>query len=182
MAAGGLIPSPSDSSFQRMKRVLLIAACAVAGSCAGIRHATDFDPAHGFRGYETYEWALDAHGLEVPEAHHPIREQVDGILRERGYRKVSANADFLIHPHLGPTGMNFREAYGLLDYAPSRNLPVNLDGRDYPADALVLDVIDRRSSLLVWRGSATRVFDAETGRPVRLPPGVEVILRDFPPF
>ena len=164
-----------------MVRLLILGAFLLLQGCAGIRHTADFDPAIGFREYERYEWALDAFGREVPPSHEPVRELVDTALMSRGYSKVSANADFLLHPHLGPEGIDYRAAYRTLEYRPSRNLPINLDGRAHPADALVLDVIDRRSGRLVWRGVATRVFDPDSGRPVRLPLGVEVLLRDFPP-
>jgi len=164
-----------------MLRLLGIGFLVVLQGCAGIRHSSDFDPAIGFREYESYEWALDARGLAVPTSHEAIRDLIDEAFSARGYREVTANADFLVHPHLGPGGIDFRATYQTLEYTPSPNLPLNLDGRDYPADALVLDVIDRGSGRLVWRGVATRVFDPETGRAVRLQLGVEVLMRDFPP-
>jgi Domain of unknown function (DUF4136) len=164
-----------------MKSLFLVVFVAMMPGCAGIRKTVNYDPTAGFREYERYEWASDAAGLEESPEHLEIRAEFDGYLQEGGYERVTANPDFLVNILLGPEGIDFSAAYKSLRYRPSRNLPINLDGRSYPADALVFDVIDRDSRELVWRGVATRVFDAATGRFVRMRLGVEVIMRDFPP-
>jgi len=164
-----------------MKSLILGLLVATTAGCAGIRKSLAYDPTVGFREYERYEWATDAAGVRDSEDRLAIRTEFDGHLKDLGYEWVSANPDFLLHLHLGPDGIDFPAAYRALSYRPSPNLPVNLDGRSYPADALVFDVIDRDSRELVWRGTATRVFDAQTGRFVRMKLGVEIIMRDFPP-
>lgn len=164
-----------------MKQLFLVVLAGVVSGCAGIRKTVEFDPAVNFGEYEHFEWATDAAGIEDSDDRMAIRAVFDRYLKARGYRWVRANPDFLVHFHMAPEGIDFPEAYRTLGYRPSRNLPINLDGRSYPPDALIFDVIDRASRELVWRGVATRVFDAETGRFVRMELGVEVIMRGFPP-
>ncbi len=164
-----------------MKPLILVVLAGLASGCAGIRKTVEYDPSVSFHEYERFEWATDAAGVEDSEERMAIRAVFDAYLTAGGYRWVRANPDFLVHFHMAPDGIDFPEAYRTLGYRPSRNLPINLDGRSYPADALIFDVIDRDSRELVWRGMATRVFDGETGRFVRMELGVEVIMRGFPP-
>jgi uncharacterized protein DUF4136 len=164
-----------------MRSLLLLGVVAVLSGCAGIRKTVNYDGTVGFREYERYEWAADAAGIEDSTEHLEIRAVFDAHLQSRGYQHVSANPDFLVNIHVAQEGIDFPDAYRRFQYRPSRNLPINLDGRPIPADALVFDVIDRASRELVWRGVATRVFDAATGRFVRMPLGVEILMRDFPP-
>jgi Domain of unknown function (DUF4136) len=164
-----------------MRAMIVVVLAALVSGCAGIRKTVNFDETVGFREYERYEWATDAAGLEDSPEHMEIRAEFDKYLRDRGYERVRANPDFLVHLFVAPEGVDFPAAYRTLRYRPSRNLPINLDGRRVSDDALIFDVIDRDSRELVWRGVATRVFDAKTGDFVRMPLGVKIIMRDFPP-
>lgn len=166
-----------------MMRLAISVALVLVGGCAGIRQAVDLDPGADFTKFVRYEWAADAENIEPTEFDLRVQAEFDGLLRERGYRKVRANPDFLVHFHAGPLGIDFQRAYRRLRYRPSLGMPVNLDGRPHGADELILDVIDRRSRELVWRGVATRAFDPddEDRLFVRMALAAEVIMRDFPP-
>lgn len=164
-----------------MKPLLVLGLVAIGSACAGIRTTVEYDPVVSFQGYERYEWATDPAGVTDSPQRLVIHSEFDAHLKARGYQWVRANPDFLVHFHMAPEGVDFPESYRTLGYRPSRNLPVNLDGREYPSDALIFDVIDRDSRELVWRGVATRVFDSATGRFVRMKLGVEILLRGFPP-
>lgn len=164
-----------------MKSILLAVLAGVIAGCAGIRKTVDYDPAVSFHEYERFEWATDAAGIEDSDDRMSIRQAFEAYLLMSGYERVTANPDFLVHFHMGPEGFDFPEAYRTLGYRPSRNLPINMDGRFIPPDALIFDVIDRDTRELVWRGVATRVFDVLTGRFVRMELGVDLIMRDFPP-
>jgi len=165
-----------------MKTLLLLVVALASSGCAGIRKTVDYDPAVSFHEYEGFGWATDAAGVEESDERKAVRAVFDAYLTAGGYRWVrGANPDFLVHFHMAPEGFDFPEAYRTLGYRPSRNLPINLDGRLYSSDALVFDVIDRESRELVWRGVATRVFDGLTGAFVNMELAVELLLRSFPP-
>jgi len=164
-----------------MKPLLLLVVALASFGCAGIGKTVDYDPAVSFHEYQRFEWATDAAGVQESDERKAVRAVFDAYLTAGGYRWVRANPDFLVHFHMAPEGFDFPEAYRTLGYRPSRNLPINLDGRLYSSDALVLDVIDRESRELVWRGVATRVFHGLTGAFVRVELGVDILMRSFPP-
>ncbi len=166
-----------------MKRFLAPVLLFLVFGCAGVRHRVALDPAAPFTDFARYEWAGDAEGVAATDFDLRVRAEFDRRLSERGYRKVEANPDFLVHFHAGPSGIDFAEAYRTLRYRPSEGLPVDLDDRPHGSDELILDVVDRRSRALVWRGVATRAFDPnDTDRLfVRMELAVEVIMRSFPP-
>lgn len=155
----------------------------LSAGCAGLRHTVDYAPAARFSELETYEWAEAADGKEASDLDARVRAVFDRILRARGYVMVTANPDFLLHVHLGPRGIHFEESYRELRYRPSEGLPGGLDQRVYDSDALILDVIDRRGRVLIWRGATTRAFarDDPDRLFLRVELAAEVLLREFPP-
>lgn len=170
--------------------VALIAACATSPSID-----IDYDRGFSFIGLETYAWLPEAGRAQAEGGpRNPLIEQrivraVDSELAARGYRQVEADeADFLVS-FLGGTQERM-DVYRTYDYyrpygyrwggwvaVPETNV------RHYTEGTLLIDVIDRESQHLVWRGTATgTVRDLDPDEmTARINEAVADILAEFPP-
>jgi hypothetical protein len=154
----------------RMTRgAALVAAAAIAG-CATL--TVGWSAARGFdsRSYRTYEWSRsepaatgDPRLDSNPFVHERIRQAIDRRLQASGFeRGAPESAELLLHYHLSMTQrvdvihIDRTESYG-----HSTEIPATV----YDANTLVLDVVDRRTRVLVWRGWAEEFLGAIDDQP-----------------
>jgi hypothetical protein len=139
--------------------------------------------------YHTYAWGpADPVSTGDPRLdHNPfferrVREQVDHQLARRGFEQTTAAPDLLVHYHASVTQkMDTRELDR--DTAPC-------ESRDcrpavYDAGTLVVDLMDPRTDVLLWRGwaegSVDGVIDNQAWLESRIDDAVRRILRRLPP-
>jgi hypothetical protein len=152
-----------------MKRAALIgtvlAMAAISGSCAYVRTTVDFDETVDFEAYDSYTWFNMA---SSPELGRPstgandivearIRRSVNREFERRGLSSgTPEEVDLLVTYHLalsqrvvlysGGWGHPYRGWWGWGSSYGS--------ARAYTEGTLVVDVVDRSSRRLVWRGIA----------------------------
>jgi hypothetical protein len=185
----------------------------VAAACGGANPAviTDADPEASFEGYRTFDLLPEGSGLEedrldVEQIEGFIEGAIEEALVEKGYRRVTdGSADFVIGYHLAVDGqlsvrrMNTGYQYGpgwgwsnwgigpgpSLDPDPQPGRGGSHEYRQYYDEGwMVLDVVDRSSHSLVWRGAVHGEVDfnaTPAERRHRLSRAVRQIFRDFPP-
>jgi hypothetical protein len=166
------------------------AAALALAACSGISTTSDWDESFDFSGLSTYAW-MDQ-GLEGGVSEIMLRRMymaADETLEGRGFTRTDEEqADFIMAYHAGAQDRQQYDTYG---YGAGGWWGGYWGGgmttttvRTYTEGTLILDVIDRDSNELVWRGSASRTIDqmeAPEQRVESIRKAVEEMLRDFPP-
>ena len=125
-----------------------------------------------------------------------IEAAVDETLAAKGYTKASAaSADFMVGYHAALEGKvdvqtvdryygygygGWYGRYGRGGGAVVSNTHV----REYNEGTLIIDVVDKSSNELVWRGAAQAEAHQDVSpqeRQARVTDAIEAILEDFPP-
>jgi hypothetical protein len=141
-------------------------AAVLAASCATATGSSHVDTNVDFARYRTFDWgAADAFPVGDPRLDRNatfidhLQGAVEKQLAVRGLAHGTADgADLLIHFHasvdrrleIGPT--DARHGYCFDD-----NCRTGV--RDYEAGTLIVDVVDRRTDKLIWRGWSQRSVD-----------------------
>jgi hypothetical protein len=175
-----------------MRNWLAVAGLAFAAAgCSGISTTSDWDQSYDFSALSTY--ACMDQGLEGGVSEIMLRRMyaaVDEELTAKGLRKEdhSRSADVLFAYH---TGTQDRQQYDTYGYGAGGWWGGYWGGgmttttvRTYSEGTLILDVIDRESNELVWRGSASRTIDEMDSPEQRVKTVQEAVgklLKDFPP-
>lgn len=133
-------------------------------ACASMKVNSYVERGANFRQFHTYDWGpADAGPSGDPRLDNNtvfsdrVRSQIEEQLTGRGFEKAPAgSSDLLLHYHLSMTQQVDVKA---LD--PDYKRPDVNETRAYVFDAgtLVIDLVDRRTNALVWRGWAEGSFD-----------------------
>jgi len=145
-----------------MKHVLLISIFAVLTGCSPqIGVYSDFDPDYDLSTYKTFDWGQK---VKIEEGRNPlhynelndkrIKAAVLDQMTMRGYQLTSDNPDLIFHYHIiiddqsvvatDPYGYN----YGTYWTHTQTNVFT------YQQGTLILDLMERKSQNLIWRGWA----------------------------
>jgi len=185
----------------RSIRSLLLAASLLAlatAGCAGFSVSSDYDPQADFSGYRSWYWLPPSptgdHRIDNDLVAARIRRAVEASMAARGFAKTgTGEGDFGVGYHgaiqgkidvqtidryygYGPGWGRYGAGYG--------GIATETYVDQYDQATLILDVVDRRSQKLVWRGSGSaRVVEDETPqrRDERARKIVDAILAEFPP-
>ena len=167
------------------------AAFIAAGCAAAVSASADFDPETDFAQYATYAWGpADALPTGDPRLDgnpffdRRVRSAVEQRLGEKGMLKVEPlDADLVIHYH---AAVDERVNVYSADRAYGYKQPSGYEDqvRVYEEGTLVLDMVDRASNAVVWRGWAQMNIEGLLDDPARLEErldeGVEKMLQSFP--
>ncbi|MHB8483116.1 MAG: DUF4136 domain-containing protein [Nitrospiria bacterium] len=184
------------NSKKRFLGMLLIAALF---GCATISVQSDFDPSADFSSLHTYTWLPDHTGkIEFPRPDdplldHQIRNDVENQMSARGFQKgLPEKVDFYIVYHVSMDKMSHPDLNSFLDYAgtgpdgspSSPSMGQESFVNQYTEGSLIIDIIDRKTLRLLWRGSSqTELSRRPTGieKEKKIDKAVEKILDRFPP-
>lgn len=178
--------------MRRLIRVIAAAcAAAVLPGCATTTASSHVDTRVDFARYRTFEWgAPDVFPVGDPRLDRNatfldhLQGAVEKQLAARGYEHTTAGrADLLIHFHasidqrLDLAATDARRGYCVDESC--------LNGvREYEAGTLIVDVVDRWTDKLVWRGWSQRSVEGvleDRERLVRMiDEGVAKMFADFP--
>ena len=158
--------------------VTTLSAALVAGGCAarmGMSAGAHLDRDRDFSTYNTYQWgpadALptgDPRLDEDPFFQDHMQGAIEKQLAARGLQlAMSATPDLLIHYHANISERI--DVYGVdraHGYCDSGDCPSSIIR--YEAGTIVLDVIDARTNMLIWRGWAQTSLQDVLGNRARL--------------
>jgi hypothetical protein len=145
-----------------MKRLLLLSVFAILIGCSPqIAVFSDHDPDYDLGNYTTFDWGQK---VKIEEGRNPLyyNEMNDkrikaAVLEEmtmRGYQLTSDNSDLVLHYHIiiDDQSVVMPEPYGYY-YSPYwTNMQTNVFS--YQQGTLILDLMERKSQNLIWRGWA----------------------------
>jgi Domain of unknown function (DUF4136) len=141
--------------------VLAVAiATLICTACATVTVSSYRDSTVDFASYRTFDWgpadALPTGDLRLDSDPY-FQDRLQGAI-ERGLarRKLErsapeAPADLLIHYH---ASVNRRLDANRVDHAYGYVVDVDSEIRSYEAGTIVLDIVDRRTNHVIWRGWA----------------------------
>jgi len=177
-----------------MQKMILVICLIVLTACAQ-KPVTDYDQSRDFMSLHRYAWT-DA---PLPAGVDPlinntlnnqrVRQAVDDVLTGEGLQKVDASqADFLITYHLvtrdkinsNPSGFGF----GMFGGMGGLGLGGAVTITQYEETELFLDMLDPKSSALIWRGSVKYTTSASSTPDARMEDmrqKVQLILSAYPP-
>jgi len=185
---------PTNSSLDLaaksvLKWVPAIALLIVSGCSPGAK--IDYDLEHSFAAYRSYAWDDgDVHPadalIEYPLAKKRIIKAVNEVLQKKGFlASDGSDPDFTVFVHgavkehlqISDTGDTYtRYRFGAMQRP--------LDVSSYEEGTLFIDMVDRTTNELVWRGSLTKVIGYHRD-PNKAQAAIEKVVRnilqDFPP-
>lgn len=174
--------------MQRTTSVIVISALAVlATACSSMRVRTDFDSAVDFGSYASMA------AFEIPAKRHRGPEMSELVDR----RIAAAIASELAGKGLHSTSPRDADLLVTFTTAVRRRVTVDHAGwygyrgphwhggmvrvSSYPEGSLVIDIVDRRSRELVWRGVGEGAFTSMNPSDETVRTRVARILKSFPP-
>lgn len=172
-----------------MKPTLCITILCLAAMLTGCSHQTavnaDYDTSADFSKYKTYAWLDEVLPQEkVPEhlgapnqiTDRRIRSSLDEEMAAKGFTATADNPDLVIFYHVGLEDKVDVTDWGY-SYASTGRYwgwnTRNVDTYNYQEGSLIVDFVDLKTKVLVWRGTAQRVLENVT------PEEADQVIRDI---
>jgi hypothetical protein len=170
------------TSFRACLLALLTLA---AGTAAAVSVSQNFLPETDFTHLKTYFW-VKVEGQNVdPITDEQIKRAVDTQLQAKGWRKLdSSEADAYVAYQVAVVQTQELNYYSNYGYSWRWGGSTSAYTRTINRGTLTLDVYDRATKALVWRGSATDTLKSKSKpekRQKRLDKAMAKLLGDFPP-
>jgi hypothetical protein len=172
----------------------LLAAAAVA--CSSLETTSDYDRSANFSQYKTFAFQ---EGTPAPTSfvQERIESAISNALQTKGYTKAPVDsADLLIYTHaktstqkqLNATTMGYSGWWGpgwygggWGGYYGGGMGTTTVQEVDIKKGTVIVDMVDRNSQKIVWRGSATNVIDEDSATPEKLNAGAMKLFENYPP-
>jgi hypothetical protein len=170
----------------RVAALLLSASTTIA--CAALTVNSYVESRVDLRSYQTFNWAPpDTFSTGDPRLDHNrffderVRMQVERGLAGRGFEKTADAPDLLVHYH---ASVNQRIDTSDLDRSDEHCEERDCAPDVYDAGTLVIDIVERRTKRLIWRGwaegSLEGVIDDQEWLEKRIDDAVARILSRLP--
>lgn len=162
---------------------------ALLSGCASVKYGDDFKSGTNFSPIKTYTWrAATINITGVDEVY--MKRLVDEQLQAQGYQKVQEFADVLVDLQvISRVSQGGNTSIGIgLGLPVGRNGSIGLGtgqtlGRGKQKGVIIIDITDRESNALVWRGNAEEIpliyFNLQSEPKLR--EIIQKILVQFPP-
>jgi len=162
----------------------------VLGACAGkMAIQSDLDPAASLDSYGTYAWSrlgrVSGDVRVTPALNRQIRDDIDRHLADKGYSRVTSNADFSVMYQVtieGETIVQTLDWYSGSNFKETVATP-RATARNYEEGTLIIDVMEGQTERLIWRGTATAEVRQRVSledRSDRVAEAVQKVLAEFP--
>lgn len=167
---------------------LLLALALAASACSPTAEISrERHPTWDFSRLASWAWANEA-GIRIPAVRNApfveerLRAAIASELAARGYVQVpAANADMLVSYALLLTRADVTSFSDFVRYKSQggKDKIMTSYTAGFSEGSLAIDVYDRATAELIWRGTARRVYDPD-GKGERIAPAVQQILASFP--
>jgi hypothetical protein len=150
-----------------MRRLLVISIVALLTGCSPqIRVYSDYDPDYDLWMYRTFDWGQREN---IEESKNPlhynelndkrIKSAVQEQMTLRGYELSSEKPDLILHYHIVVDDQSVvtTEPYGYR-YGPYW-MRMHTNVYSYREGTLILDLMDKKTNNLIWRGWAVSAID-----------------------
>jgi hypothetical protein len=175
------------------RRFVVLGLFLVAVGCSPIKVSLDYDPTAPFNSYATFDWLDDRPNLSDrfrtaagPDSvfNKCMRETVSDALAARRITIDEVDPDFLVVYYLGQNEEIDVKRYGYEYSGSYGGWGGAIDVTEYREGTLVLDLIDAKTMVLVWRATAQRT-QLKNSTPddtrVRIREAVKKMFAAYPP-
>ena len=172
--------------MKKIYAVFMVTLIVLSAGCSSVRVRTDFDRDADFSMYRTYSWLPRKDtGNRMMRSDLVRKHVVAGVDRElaaAGLTRVGRErADLLVNYYIGARNRVDVTHYGYR-YGPwGRYGPGGVSVRRYKEGSLVLDLVDRESKKLVWRGWASSVLRGRENIAEDINRSVKELMKRYPP-
>lgn len=160
------------------------------GFIAGCAHVYDvnydYDKNADFANLKTYDWmTISGKSSASRRNSEYVEEAVNAELQAKDLELSSDNPDFLITARLGTKNTKSQHILGPQPSGTfTKRREHSVKTTEIEVGSIVLDFVDAKSKIIVWRGKAKAVVD-DTDSPERseklIKKAVSKILKNFPP-
>ncbi len=132
-------------------------------SFSSVKVNSEYDPEIDFSALQSYDWfpvpgKNVRYGLIIKQ----IKNEMNMQLKVRGFKKVSTNPNFFIALHGGTQSrLGFTEWQYLDEYYEQYALKRRLDSIQYADDTFIIDFIDTKTKILIYRAIVTAYISIE---------------------
>ena len=181
-----------------MRKAIILLTSIALSACSSMKTSSDYDPKINFNQVNTYAWIVkktdksDYHLNSLMDGR--VRASVNKQLQLKGLSKTNTNdADVLIN-YLARIDKKvnidtFSSSFGYSPYYGAgwrrgSSIQTHTSVKEYEVGTLILDIIDRKSRTLIWRGSvADTIRDERTPeeRMSTINTAVIEMLKSYPP-
>ena len=175
-----------------MRKLIFLAALALAGCETTPTINSDFDPSVNFAKYRTYSWVYSAPPTGMnPLNYERIRASIDRSLMSRGYTQADPG-DFAVAFTVGR-----RDRVEVHDYGPYGGFypgwgygyrwgwaPMyrQVDVRNVTDGSLAIDFYDTGTKHPIWHGTATKeIYPGRSVSQAEIDQAVDGVIARFPP-
>ncbi len=161
----------------------------------------DYDHSVDFSQYKTFDWVNNetipivsdnpslSEQIDLEEEDRKIRAQIEGQLEKKGFQKITGvEPDFLVSYYaVGRTDLQSsqRDSGALPANVPYGHWrPFYNASQDYRLKrkgTLTVDLVDRATNQLMWRGSATETYSKPEDGPKKAKKAIDKMFKKFPP-
>jgi len=156
--------------------------------CSTISVAVDFDKNNDFSNYKTYRWIQQKKSDDFKSIYkNNINKRrfalaIVNELKEKGFERAEDRKfEFSVVYHLRFEKKLDVTSYGYKYYPSSGYAQRYIQTRVYQKGSIILDIIDRKENILVWRGAAEGVLSETDDPEETINKAIKAILKDFPP-
>ncbi|MEC4728245.1 DUF4136 domain-containing protein [Shewanella sp. D64] len=192
--------------MKNVQLILAVLSLSALSACSSMRSSSDYDPAINFSDIKTFAWVEQK---SQDNSYHldglmdqRVRAAVDKQLALKGLKLTNAEtADVLVNyltkvdKKINVDTFNTNYGYNPYGYGynpygygygwgMSRSMNTQTTVREYEVGTLILDMIDRESGRLIWRGTVTDTIRNENTPGERVGivnEAVSSMLMDYPP-
>jgi|GEM_PF-1359428 len=167
---------------------ILIVLSGFLTACNSSQVLYDYYTKARFSEYETFSWlekSSEAAALIAPVEEH-IRKAVSQALESKGLSQKESGGELLLTYHIGEKAPIYPSRQGYMYWPDHWSYGGYYGGTEqfrYKKGTLIIDLINRRSNKLIWRGSAPKVIsNAKTEKLYeKIDAAVDEIMANFPP-
>jgi hypothetical protein len=169
-----------------LKRIPLLLVALLLAGCSSIETNVDYDRAANFSSYKTFAFK-DVRSPDSPLRMRRVRSAIERTLASRGFAKADGTPDLWVvlhtrtHNQTRVTTWDAGWGWGWRWRGPYWN---SARVQQIPVGTLMVDLIDTNAKELVWRGSASRIVDADEtprDRDEKVQEAVDKLFEGFPP-
>jgi len=169
-----------------LKRTPFLLIALLLAGCSSVRTNVDYDRAANFSTYHTFAFK-DVRTPDSPIKMRRVQSAIEKTLQSRGFAKADGTPDLWVVLHT-----RTRRETQVTTYNPGWGWGWGWRGRYWnaayiqqiPIGTLMVDLVDTKAKELVWRGSASRIVDADESaktRDEKVQEAVDKLFDGFPP-
>lgn len=192
--------------MKNLKIISFIGIYFLLSACSSVSVSTDFDPESDFAKFKTFQWNMSKKPIvnKDPRIGNDlmdlrIRSSIDNQLATQGFVKQELESDFSVIYHVTTEdkielhnynthggyapGWGWGSGFGYRGMAYGAGYAETVV-KEYKSGTLIIDIIDQKTSQLIWRGMGSKRIPSTTN-PEKLDELVNLvvksILKNFPP-